>query len=260
MNRPIVIDVKNVYKAFPRHKNKTVSLRHEASNYLWGLLKDTQQSVRKEQFYALSDVSFTIQAGECVGIIGRNGSGKTTLLRLMSNLMQPTSGSIQVTGNFASLIGLGTGFIPILSGRKNIYLNAAFYGLRPSEVDNIVDQIIEFADIGEFIDEPVKDYSSGMKARLGFSVAFHILPEIIFLDEILAVGDEDFRQKSSRYLKQMIQDQKTVVMVSHSLYAVLELCDRIIWIDKGVIMKIGKTQEVIDAYFQFIEDLKVQQA
>ena len=189
MSDPVIIAQK-VYKRYRRIEHR-LSLRHEAASLLRRVLT-RQSEMEAKPFYALQDVSFSVNKGEAVGIVGRNGSGKTTLLRILSGIARPTSGTVAVHGRFTALIGLGAGFLPDLSGRKNIYLNAAIYGMAPHEVDAIIEDIIDFSEIRDFIDTPIKYYSSGMNARLGFSVAIHILPDIIFLDEVLAVGDAAF--------------------------------------------------------------------
>jgi len=220
-----VIRVSHVYKQY-RQGTYNLSLRHEAGIALKRILG---RYVRKEAaapFFALHDITFSVQAGEAIGIIGRNGAGKTTLLRLLAGITKPTSGSVEVHGRFATLIGLNAGFNNDMSGRKNIYLNAAIFGMPPSETVAIEQQIIDFADIGTFIDMPVKVYSSGMQARLGFSIAIHILPEIIFLDEVLAVGDEAFVRKCTERILRFKAEGRTLVVVSHSLSWVRTLCQR----------------------------------
>lgn len=247
MNTPI-IQVTNVSKLYYRTEHRP-SLRHEAVN----ILRRTFQGIGStdtHQFYALREVSFSVQQGEGIGIIGRNGSGKTTLLRLLSGIMRPTSGSVSVRGRFAALIGLGAGFLPELPGRKNIYLNAAIHGVPPHKVDHIVDAIIDFAEIRAFIDTPIKYYSSGMNARLGFSIAVHILPEIVFLDEILAVGDLAFQEKCKERLLQLKAANHTFVVVSHTRAALDLLCERTLWLNDGLLVADGPTDAVFEQYSQ----------
>lgn len=246
MTEQPIIHVENVSKQFSLTKHFT--LRHELMPVLQRLRGRQMQVEQEKQFYALKDVSFDIERGESVAIIGRNGSGKSTLLRILARIMRPTDGVAQVNGKFVALISLGTGFISKMTGRDNIYLNAAFYGLRKHEVDEILPQIIEFADIGTFIDQPVQDYSSGMTARLGFSVAIHILPDVIFLDEILSVGDKAFRDECLERMYQLRKDQRTIIFVSHSQGSVERLCDRAIWLDKGQIQMDGPVKAVYKAY------------
>ena len=247
-----VIRVSHVYKQY-RQGAFNLSLRHEAGVALKRILG---RYVRKETaapFFALHDITFSVQAGEAIGIVGRNGAGKTTLLRLLSGITKPTSGTVNVLGRFATLIGLNAGFNQDMSGRKNIYLNAAIFGMPPSETAVIEQQIIDFADIGTFIDLPVKVYSSGMLARLGFSIAIHILPEIIFLDEVLAVGDEAFVRKCKERILGFRQEKRTIVLVSHSTEWVNTLCDRAIWLENGHIRMDGPAADVLAAYKESIQ-------
>lgn len=247
-----VISVSHVYKRY-RQAAYNLSLRHEAGIALKRVLGRYVQKDVTPPFFALQDVTFTVHAGEAVGIIGRNGAGKTTLLRLLAGITKPTHGTVMVRGRFATLIGLNAGFNYDMSGRKNIYLNAAIFGMPPNETVAIEQQIIEFADIGSFIDLPVKVYSSGMLARLGFSIAIHIMPEIIFLDEVLAVGDEAFVQKCIERILQFKAEKRTLVFVSHSLAWIRILCERVIWLEKGVMCMDGPAEEVLAAYKESID-------
>ena len=242
-----VIQVEGVSKQFRLDRN-TVSLRHETQKIIAGLLRRPADPAPPRQFQALTDVSFSIQAGESVALIGRNGSGKTTLLRILTRIMRPSSGRVQIHGRYTALIGLGAGFLPVMTGRQNIYLNAAIHGVSRAETDDLLEAIIAFADLGPFMDVPVKDYSSGMKARLGFSVAVHILPDIIFLDEVLAVGDAAFQEKCIERILSMRAQGKTIVFVSHSASAVRLVCERAIWLDKGVLQLDGSADHVLTAY------------
>ncbi len=242
-----VIRVENVSKQF-RLDHSVVSLRHETQKIIAGFFRRPADPALPRHFQALADVSFTIQAGESVALIGPNGSGKTTLLRIMTRIMRPSSGQVQINGRYTALIGLGAGFLPTMTGRQNIYLNAAIHGVTPAHTDDLLAAIIAFADLGPFVDMPVKDYSSGMKARLGFSVAVHILPDIIFLDEVLAVGDAAFQEKCIERILGMRQQGKTIVFVSHSASAVRLVCERAIWLDKGVLRLDGSADTVLNAY------------
>lgn len=241
-----VIEVENVSKAFPL--TKQMNLREEFTKVFKRYLLRKVSGEKPEQFYALKNISFNVQEGEAVAIIGRNGSGKSTLLRIMTRIMRPTAGYTKVYGRYTALIGLGAGFINTMTGRENIILNAAIHGISRTEIMTRIDDIIEFADIGQFIDMPVKDYSTGMNARLAFSVAIHILPDIIFLDEVLSVGDAAFQQKCMARINQLKRDQKTIVFVSHSEGAVKKLCERAVWIHQGEMMMDGPTDEVYKAY------------
>jgi lipopolysaccharide transport system ATP-binding protein len=242
----VIIRVENISKRF-RMAARQISLRHEAQSLARALLRWAADDTAS-QFYALREVSFSVRRGEAVALVGRNGSGKTTLLRIMTRIMRPTEGRVLIEGRYSALIGLGAGFIPTMTGRENIFLNAAFHGTPPSHTQVMLDDIIAFADIGDFIDMPVKDYSSGMRARLGFSVAVHVLPQIIFLDEVLAVGDAAFQLKCIERILQMKNEGSTIIFVSHSAQAVRSLCDRALWLDKGVLVQDGPVGEVMAAY------------
>lgn len=245
--RPVVIRVEHVYKRYTANEYRP-SLRHELVNSVKRLFRVAAPKQQANPFYALQDINFTVHQGEALGIVGRNGSGKTTLLRLMSGITKPSSGQIEINGRFAALIALSAGFNMEMSGRKNIYMNAAIQGLLPSEVRPLEAAIIDFAELGQFIDMPVKRYSSGMIARLGFSIAIHILPDIVFLDEVLAVGDEAFALKCNERIMRLRDEGRTIVLVSHSAPAVRKLCTRVIWIDKGVQRMDGPPDKVMAAY------------
>jgi ABC-type polysaccharide/polyol phosphate transport system ATPase subunit len=247
--QPPIIQVEGVYKQYARTEYRP-SLRHEALNLLRRFARQREVA---QPFYALHNVSFNVQHGETVAIIGRNGSGKTTLLKLLSGIMRPTQGSVRVNGRYASLIGLQAGFLPELSGRKNIYLNAAFHGVPPRQIEPVVEDIIEFAEIRPFIDTAVKHYSSGMGARLGFSIAIHVLPEIIFLDEVLAVGDAAFQQKCITRMLALRDEGRTILFVSHDAGAVQMLCQRAIWLHKGRIRMDGEADLVLEEYAYFMQ-------
>ena len=201
-----------------------------------------------EEFWALKDVSFDIQQGDRVGIIGRNGAGKSTLLKILSRITEPTSGKISITGRVASLLEVGTGFHPELSGRENIYLNGAILGMRRTEIAKRFDEIVAFAEVERFIDTPVKHYSSGMYVRLAFSVAAHLEPEILIVDEVLAVGDAQFQKKCLGKMRDIGQDDRTVLFVSHNMTAVSALCNKAIMLDNGHLILESTPETAIKRY------------
>ena len=201
-----------------------------------------------EDFWALREVSFQVHEGEVLGIIGHNGAGKSTLLKLLSRITLPTEGTISMRGKVSSLLEVGTGFHPELTGRENVYLNGAILGMRRQEVDAKLDEIIAFSGIKHHIDTPVKRYSSGMRVRLGFAVATHLDPEILIIDEVLSVGDAEFQRKSMGKMKASATSGRTVLFVSHNMNAVRSLCTRVVWLEKGRIRMQGPTEEVVGAY------------
>lgn len=213
-------------------------------------LKETLLARRSkyEEFWALKDVSFEVGKGEMLGIVGPNGSGKSTLLKCIARIISPNSGEISVDGSMSSLLELGTGFHPELSGRENVYLAGSILGLSRPEIDGKLSDIVDFSGLGEFVDTPLKNYSSGMTARLAFSVAISIDPDVLLLDEVLAVGDEAFQLKCFDYISGLRRSGKTIVFVSHSLSSVRRLCSRVLWLDKGVVRAYGDTDEVVGLY------------
>ena len=203
------------------------------------------------EFWALRDISFSVRRGETVGIIGSNGAGKSTLLQVMCGILRPTVGRIEVQGKIAALLELGAGFNPEFTGRENIYVNASVLGLTRSEIDECLEDMVRFADIGQFINQPVKTYSSGMYVRLAFSIAIHVSPDILIIDEALAVGDIRFQNKCMARIKEFC-DKGTVVFVSHNMTAVNELCSRVIWIESGMIRMDGEPKTVVEGYLQYM--------
>jgi lipopolysaccharide transport system ATP-binding protein len=202
---------------------------------------------------ALENVSFEVEQGEVLGIIGTNGAGKTTTLKLLSKVTQPTSGKVFTKGRVSSLIELGAGFHPDLTGRENIYLNGAILGMQQVDISRRFDQIVDFSGIEPFIDTPVKRYSSGMYARLGFAVAAHVSPDVLLVDEVLSVGDEAFQMKCRDFIRSYIDEGHTSIFVSHNLYAIEQLCNRVIWLDRGRIRQIGEPTEVLREYLDEID-------
>lgn len=210
--------------------------------------------LRPGEFWALDDASFTLGHGDSLGLIGANGSGKSTLLKLLNGIFMPDKGRIRIEGRVAALIELGAGFHPLLSGRENIYVNGAILGMTRAEVSERFDDIVEFADIGDFLDAPVKHYSSGMHARLGFAVAAHVDPDVLLVDEVLAVGDADFRSKSYDRMLSFREQGKAVVLVSHDMMSIQAVCNRVLWLDHGVVRMVGAPEEVIPAYYAFEDE------
>jgi len=242
----------------------SVVLEHVSKSYrLWGrrsqfatlksaLLKRDVKLSPESSVAALRDVSFSVDRGEAFGVIGRNGSGKSTLLKLISGILKPTSGSVAVNGRIAALIELGAGFHPEITGRENIYINGIMLGLARREIDARFDSIVDFSGIRDFIDEPVKTYSSGMYVRLGFAVAVHVDPDVLLIDEVLAVGDEEFSQKCVAKIQEMKYRGVTLVFVTHQLDQVRNLCDRALWLDRGEPKTLGDPVRVVDDYLQQI--------
>lgn len=205
-----------------------------------------------EPFYALRNVSFTIDRGEVVGIVGRNGSGKSTILKLIAGVMSPSEGEVRVLGRVSPLIELGAGFHPDLTGRENIQMNASILGMKAKEIEARFDEIVDFAELHEFVDTPVKRYSSGMYMRLGFSVAVHANPEILLIDEVLSVGDAYFQEKCLTRMEEFKKQGVTIVVVSHSMDLVREFCDRVLIIDHGKLLDEGPPEAMVDEYLETV--------
>jgi ABC-type polysaccharide/polyol phosphate transport system ATPase subunit len=207
-----------------------------------------QGKIKKRSFWALHDVTFSVAAGEVIGIVGRNGAGKSTLLKVISGILRPTRGTVSREGAIVPMLELGSGFDFDLTGRENIYLNGAILGYDRAFLSQRYDDIVAFSELGEFIEMPVRNYSSGMVMRLAFSVATAVQPDILIVDEILSVGDEPFQQKSRQRMMELMGGGTTVLYVSHDLKSVRELCDRVLWLEKGNVRMVGEVQEVCDAY------------
>ena len=226
---------------------KYFRLYHEKNQYLKTALLRGGRS-RYEQFWALKDVSFEIPHGSTFGIIGSNGSGKSTLLKCLAGILTPDRGNVRLSGRLAALLELGAGFHPDLTGRENIYLNAAILGMTRHDTDLHLGEIVEFSGLERFIDTPVKNYSSGMVVRLGFSIAINVDPEILLIDEVLAVGDESFQQRCYEKIEGFRRDGRTIVLVSHGLSQITQLCSTTAWIEKGTLREIGPSYEVVSHY------------
>jgi teichoic acid transport system ATP-binding protein len=211
------------------------------------LERSSRQQQSRGEFWALRHVSFTVERGDTVGVIGRNGSGKSTLLRVIAGVYPPDEGKVSVDGEVSTLFSLGTGFNQELSGRDNIYMNGVMIGLTKNRIDEIRDTIIEFADIGDFIDMPVRTYSSGMVARLGFAIAMHSDKDIVLIDEIMSAGDAAFRQKADVEMSRII-GERTVIIVSHSMNTIEKFANKVIWLNRGVMAAMGDPKGVIEQY------------
>ncbi len=218
----------------------------------WIMGRRAQQA----DFWALRNVTLEVNRGESVGIIGENGSGKSTLLKVLSNVTDPTCGRITIDGRVSALLELGAGFHPQLTGRENIYLNGVILGMPKKDIDRLFDRIVEFSGIGEFIDQPVMTYSSGMYVRLGFAIAIHVDPDILIIDEVLAVGDEEFQRKCKKAIHEFHERGKTILFVSHDLAAIRELCTRVYWLRKGEIRMVGGRDEVTFSYLNHVSAIQ----
>jgi lipopolysaccharide transport system ATP-binding protein len=248
-----IVEVNNITKKYNLNQmTEPVSLR----NGVKSLFKKKEKA---KDYYALNDVSFSIQKGDKLGIIGNNGAGKSTLLKILSRITNPTAGNIQVKGKVASLLEVGTGFHPELSGRDNIYLNGAILGMSKREITAQFDEIVEFAgpQIANFLDTPVKRYSSGMYVRLGFAISAHLNPEILIVDEVLAVGDADFQKKSLGKMKEVAANDKTILFVSHNLTAVSNLCNKTLHLERGKVKQMGETAQVLKNYMSEVQSKKM---
>jgi lipopolysaccharide transport system ATP-binding protein len=258
MNQAPIITIKNVGKRYNinHHRGGYVALRDVIMTVLKSPLRFLKTKAKqiagidtKEEFWALKDINLEVKKGEVIGIIGPNGSGKSTLLKILSQITPPTTGEIIIQGKVGSLLEVGTGFHPELSGRENIFLNGAILGMGRKEISEKFDRIVEFAGVDKFIDTPVKYYSSGMYVRLAFSVAAHMEPDILIIDEVLAVGDAEFQKKCLGKMDEVTkQDGRTILFVSHNMGAIEQLCTKTILLEKGEIIKFGDTKEVINYY------------
>lgn len=237
----MIIRAKNISMRYLMTYDRIKSIKE----YLVQLVKG---KIKYEEFWALRNVSFEIKKGEVVGIIGHNGAGKSTLLKVISGILKPADGELEVHGNIVPMLELGSGFDHDLTGRENVFLNGAILGYTEEYLKAKYDEIVAFSELGKFIDVPIRNYSSGMLMRLAFSIATVVQPEILIVDEILAVGDAAFQEKSKARMLELMSGGTTVLFVSHSLEQIREMCDRVIWLEHGNVKMIGPTKEVCDAY------------
>jgi ABC-type polysaccharide/polyol phosphate transport system ATPase subunit len=252
-----IIWVEHVSKKYSRNANAHLSYGlKDLVSEIFG--RNGGLALRDDEFLAVDDISFHLYPGSSFALIGRNGSGKTTLLKMMNGLVKPDAGSIAMEGRVQGLINLGAGFNGALSGRENIYNSASLMGFNSKETRKILDEIVDFAELDEFIDSPVGTYSSGMKARLGFSVAIHLRPDILLIDEILAVGDYGFRNKCFVKMQELKERGVTIVLVSHAHTQVIQLCENALWLDRGKLRQVGPAQETVQAYLDFLEAQEVR--
>lgn len=242
----IVIDVNNVAIRFNLANQKVDNLKEY-------FIKLVKKELMFQEFLAVQDVSFQVKRGEAWGLIGTNGSGKSTMLKAISGILKPYKGSITVSGSVAPLIELGAGFDGNLTARENIFLNGCLLGHSEKYMQEHFDEIVDFAELRDFLDSPIKNYSSGMSARLGFAIATMVKPDILIVDEVLAVGDAQFRRKCEKRMNEMLSQGTTLLFVSHSIDEVKRLCDHAVWLKKGHAVKIGEAKEVCDAYMQSLK-------
>lgn len=254
-----VIRVEHLSKQYRigRIQTRYETLRDHIAEAARNLFRRNRASEGETTLWALRDVSFELQRGKVLGIIGANGAGKSTLLKILSQITEPTEGRVWIKGRVGALLEVGTGFHPELTGRENVYLNGAILGMTRAEIDRKFDEIVDFAEVGPFIDTPVKHYSSGMQVRLAFAVAAHLEPEILLVDEVLAVGDAAFQRKSLGKMRGVVGEGRTVILVSHNMASVEQLCDEVILLEKGYLTRIGEPAEVIRHYLRRHSEFKM---
>ncbi|NOW06515.1 ABC transporter ATP-binding protein [Clostridium beijerinckii] len=240
-----MIKVENVCMTYKMSYDNIKSIKEYLMTFMKGKLK-------YEKFHALNNVSFEIKKGEVVGIIGHNGAGKSTVLKVISGILKPTKGNVRINGNIVPMLELGSGFDHDLTGRENIFLNGAILGYSKEFLLEKYDEIVEFSELGKFIDVPIRNYSSGMLMRLAFSVATVVNPEVLIVDEILSVGDANFQEKSKKRMLELMSGGTTVLFVSHSLQQIREMCSKVVWLDHGEVKMIGNTKEICDQYEDYI--------
>lgn len=243
MSKKTMIEVSDVTMRFRLNNDKVLSLKEFVTTALRGKLQ-------YNQFTALEHVSFEVQKGETLGLIGRNGAGKSTLLKVISGILKPTEGSVGCRGNVVPMLELGSGFDFDLTGQENIFLNGAILGYSEEFLKAKYDEIVEFSELGQFIEVPIRNYSSGMLARLAFSIATVVNPEILIVDEILSVGDAAFQEKSKKRMLELMGGGTTVLFVSHSIAQIREMCNRVVWLEQGKVRAVGSAKEICDCYEQ----------
>ena len=244
MSKKVIIDVQDVTMRFRMNNDRILSLKEFVTTELRGKLE-------YQEFTALEHVSFQVKKGETLGLIGRNGAGKSTMLKVISGILKPTTGAVTCRGNIVPMLELGSGFDMDLSGRENIFLNGAILGYDEPFLKAKFDEIVDFSELGQFIEVPIRNYSSGMLARLAFSIASVINPEVLIVDEILSVGDAAFQEKSRKRMMELMGGGTTVLFVSHSLDQIREMCNRVVWLDHGKVRAFGDTERICDAYEAF---------
>lgn len=241
MSKKTIIEVNDVTMRFHMNTDRILSLKEFVT-------KGLSKKLKFEDFTALEDISFVVKKGETLGLIGRNGAGKSTMLKVISGILKPTKGTVSIYGNVVPMLELGSGFDFDLTGKENIFLNGAILGYSEEFLKSKYDDIVAFSELSQFIDTPIRNYSSGMLARLAFSVASVVEPEILIVDEILSVGDAQFQEKSRKRMLELMGGGTTVLFVSHSLDQIREMCNRVIWLENGTIKMMGNTKEICDAY------------
>lgn len=244
------IDARNVGVKYRIRYHRDRTLRETVIRWLRGDNRHAEKGSDNADFWALHDISLHVEAGEVIGVIGKNGAGKTTLLKTLAGICKPDRGGVQIQGNVGCVLSLGVGFIPTLSGRENIFLNGSILGLCRREIESRIDEIVDFSGLGDFIDAPVRTYSAGMKGRLGFAVAANIQPDILLLDEALSAGDAEFRAKAGAIVDRFSDDDKIVIITSHNIPIIEQLCTRVVWLERGRVQMEGEPAEVTRAYQQ----------
>lgn len=244
MRNDVQIMLENISMEYVVDRNGIQSMKE----YMVSLLKGT---IKRETYQALNNISFSVKTGEVLGVIGKNGAGKSTLLKIISGILKPSSGQISTRGTIAPLLELGSGFDQDLTGYENIFLNGAILGYSKEFLQESYQKIVDFSELGDFIYSPIRTYSSGMMMRLAFSIAAVIVPDVLIVDEILAVGDAAFQKKSKQRMKELMSGGTTVLFVSHDLEQIRSMCDRVLWLDKGKVRAIGETEEVCEQYKEY---------